>query len=276
MQPRGRADGGRPAEQPGLTRTRPPLRCSASTSSPSASPSRASWGLGDEVLHMIRRLPPDAPVRKPDTDADLLRIVAQRGQRGRRRRRAQLPAQACRARAGAFAERYARVLRLTTRILRDALAAKARAATKKASVSCTESNAADLKSRVRDSERRPARRSRVTACPDDRSSRCCLVRLTSMQPQKAGVGPECCGGQARSGRTRPDGRPRPAAPRRSRQPSAPMPPRACDRSARAMAADRAQAGWSAAWLESVERASPTLAAARRGLGSRAILHARRR
>ena len=34
------------------------------------------WGLGDEMLHMIRRLPVDAPVRKPDGDADLLRIVA--------------------------------------------------------------------------------------------------------------------------------------------------------------------------------------------------------
>ena len=34
------------------------------------------WGLGDEILHMIRRLPVDAPVRKPDGDADLLRIVA--------------------------------------------------------------------------------------------------------------------------------------------------------------------------------------------------------
>jgi non-specific serine/threonine protein kinase len=34
------------------------------------------WGLGADVLHMIRRLPADAPVRKPDGDAELLRIVA--------------------------------------------------------------------------------------------------------------------------------------------------------------------------------------------------------
>ena len=34
------------------------------------------WGLGDDVLHMIRRLPTDAPVRKPDSDDELLRIVA--------------------------------------------------------------------------------------------------------------------------------------------------------------------------------------------------------
>ncbi len=34
------------------------------------------WGLGPDVLHMIRRLPLDAAVRKPDGDAELLRIVA--------------------------------------------------------------------------------------------------------------------------------------------------------------------------------------------------------
>ena len=34
------------------------------------------WGMGDDVLHMIRRLAPTQPVRKPDSDADLLRIVA--------------------------------------------------------------------------------------------------------------------------------------------------------------------------------------------------------
>ncbi len=34
------------------------------------------WGLSDEVLHMIRRLPEDTPARKPDSDADVLRVVA--------------------------------------------------------------------------------------------------------------------------------------------------------------------------------------------------------
>ncbi len=34
------------------------------------------WGLGDEVLHMIRRLPTELAVRKPDDDEGLLRIVA--------------------------------------------------------------------------------------------------------------------------------------------------------------------------------------------------------
>ena len=34
------------------------------------------WGLSDDVLHMARRLPTDAPVRKPDGDGDALRITA--------------------------------------------------------------------------------------------------------------------------------------------------------------------------------------------------------
>ncbi|MEH0165070.1 HDOD domain-containing protein [Roseateles microcysteis] len=33
------------------------------------------WSLGDELLHMIRRQSPDAPVRSADTDADLLRLT---------------------------------------------------------------------------------------------------------------------------------------------------------------------------------------------------------
>ncbi len=34
------------------------------------------WGLADEVIHMMRRLPTTRPVRNPDGDADLLRIGA--------------------------------------------------------------------------------------------------------------------------------------------------------------------------------------------------------
>jgi len=34
------------------------------------------WGLSDDVLHMARRLPTDAAVRKPDSDGDTLRITA--------------------------------------------------------------------------------------------------------------------------------------------------------------------------------------------------------
>ena len=34
------------------------------------------WGLGDDVMHMVRRLPRDAPVRRPDSDAEVLRLTA--------------------------------------------------------------------------------------------------------------------------------------------------------------------------------------------------------
>jgi eukaryotic-like serine/threonine-protein kinase len=78
------------------------------------------WGLGDDVLHMIRRLPADAPVRKPDGDADLLRLVASAANEivdavsG-------LPATKVGAALGHIAQRYARVLRITTRSLAEAL-----------------------------------------------------------------------------------------------------------------------------------------------------------
>ncbi|MEO8079924.1 MAG: HDOD domain-containing protein [Caldimonas sp.] len=78
------------------------------------------WGLGEEVLHMIRRLPVDAPVRKPDSDADLLRLV------GSAANEAvdvisQLPAMKVGPALARVAQRYGGVLRLTPRILRDAL-----------------------------------------------------------------------------------------------------------------------------------------------------------
>ncbi|MDO9356377.1 MAG: HDOD domain-containing protein, partial [Solirubrobacteraceae bacterium] len=34
------------------------------------------WGLGDDVMHMARRLPLDSPVRKPDSDGEMLRLTA--------------------------------------------------------------------------------------------------------------------------------------------------------------------------------------------------------
>jgi eukaryotic-like serine/threonine-protein kinase len=78
------------------------------------------WGLGDDVLHMIRRLPAEAPVRKPDGDADLLRLVASAANEivdavSR------LPATKVGAALGHIAQRYSRVLRLTTRSLAEAL-----------------------------------------------------------------------------------------------------------------------------------------------------------
>jgi non-specific serine/threonine protein kinase len=37
------------------------------------------WGLNEDVIHMVRRLPLDRPVRAADSDADLLRAAASCG-----------------------------------------------------------------------------------------------------------------------------------------------------------------------------------------------------
>lgn len=78
------------------------------------------WGLGDDVLHMIRRLPADAPVRKPDGDPDLLRIVASAANEIVDVV-SHLPATKVGAALGNIAQRYSRVLRTTTRGLAEAL-----------------------------------------------------------------------------------------------------------------------------------------------------------
>ncbi len=78
------------------------------------------WGLGDEVLHMIRRLALDVPVRKPDGDSDLLRIVASAANEVVDVV-SHLPAPKVGPALGNVAQRYARVLRITTRSIVDAL-----------------------------------------------------------------------------------------------------------------------------------------------------------
>lgn len=99
------------------------------------------WGLGDEMLHMIRRLPKDLPVRTPDTDADVLRITASAANEAIDAALSATPASRAAdaadaaaasapdkpARAGAprrsVAQRYARSLGLTPKIVQEALAA---------------------------------------------------------------------------------------------------------------------------------------------------------
>lgn len=77
------------------------------------------WGLGDEILHMMRRLPTDAAVRKPDDDAEMLRIVASAAIEtvdaldG--------PAARVPAAIDHIAARFGSVLQLTPRGLKDAL-----------------------------------------------------------------------------------------------------------------------------------------------------------
>ncbi|MFM9916360.1 MAG: HDOD domain-containing protein [Rhizobacter sp.] len=105
------------------------------------------WGLGDEMLHMIRRLPKDLPVRMPDNDSDVLRITASAANEAVDA--SLIPAAASRAAGGnpeapadtagtpfnaakgprgavprtSVAQRYARSLGLTPRIVQESLAA---------------------------------------------------------------------------------------------------------------------------------------------------------
>ncbi len=78
------------------------------------------WGLGDEIQHMIRRLPVDAAVRKPDGDADLLRIVASAANEIVDIA-SHVPAKKMSAALNHVSQRYARVLRIDTRAVVDAL-----------------------------------------------------------------------------------------------------------------------------------------------------------
>ena len=77
------------------------------------------WGLGQEIVHMIRRVPVDAPVRKPDDDNELLRIVGSAANEAVEA--LALPAPKSAAALNEVVVRYARTLRLTTRVLDDAL-----------------------------------------------------------------------------------------------------------------------------------------------------------
>ena len=80
------------------------------------------WGLGEDVMHMARRLPAEAPVRKPDSDAEVLRLTASAandavdavGRFGGPRAASSL---------GHIAQRYARTLGLSARDIGDALQA---------------------------------------------------------------------------------------------------------------------------------------------------------
>jgi non-specific serine/threonine protein kinase len=80
------------------------------------------WGLADEVLQMIRRLPTERPVRAPDGDADLLRATASAANEVVDAIVAESAARLPLALEG-VAKRYARSLGLTARGLDDAIRA---------------------------------------------------------------------------------------------------------------------------------------------------------
>ncbi|MEO6407537.1 MAG: HDOD domain-containing protein, partial [Burkholderiaceae bacterium] len=123
MQPGAQSDG---AELPGMTEEAASSAViGVDTESIGVAVAR-HWGLGDELLHMVRRLPLATPVRKPDSDADLLRSVASAANET-----VDATALASGPRAAAalaqIGQRYARVLQIKPSDLRDALEA-ARAA----------------------------------------------------------------------------------------------------------------------------------------------------
>jgi eukaryotic-like serine/threonine-protein kinase len=80
------------------------------------------WGFGDDVMHMARRLPFDAPVRRADADADVLRITASAANDAVDAVSRLAGSQAAAAIAQ-IAQRYARALGISARDLGDALEA---------------------------------------------------------------------------------------------------------------------------------------------------------
>ena len=78
------------------------------------------WGLNDEVIHMIRRLPLNRPVRSPDGDGDLLRMAASAANEAIDAI-TQLPAAKVGAALAGVVQRYGRRLGITLRELNDAL-----------------------------------------------------------------------------------------------------------------------------------------------------------
>lgn len=78
------------------------------------------WGLAEEVIHMMRRLPLTRPVRKADGDADLLRIAASAANEAVDAITLRPPADPGSA-LGAVVNRYGRLLGITLQDLRQAL-----------------------------------------------------------------------------------------------------------------------------------------------------------
>ena len=81
-----------------------------------------AWGLGDDVQQMVRRVPTNAPVRKPDSDADMLRLTASAANDCIDAVES-LPEARVAAALSRVTQRYARALGLTSREVGDGLLA---------------------------------------------------------------------------------------------------------------------------------------------------------
>jgi non-specific serine/threonine protein kinase len=107
------------SEQPGLTEELAAFAVLGVDIEAFGSAAARQWGLGDDILHMIRRLPAEPPVRKPDGDGDLLRIVASAANEVVDA--LDLPVAKVAPALARIVSRYSRVLRINTRILHDAV-----------------------------------------------------------------------------------------------------------------------------------------------------------
>jgi non-specific serine/threonine protein kinase len=111
-----------PTEQPGLSEEAASYAALGVDIESLSSAVGRHWGLGDDVMHMVRRLAPDAPVRKPDHDADVLRITASAANEAVDALHETTPARVV---AGIqhVAQRYGRALGVGPRDIQDALKA---------------------------------------------------------------------------------------------------------------------------------------------------------
>jgi non-specific serine/threonine protein kinase len=115
----GEGDGeGAAPEQPGLDEAAAAFAVLGVDIETFGSAAARQWGLGDEILHMIRRLPTEVPVRKPDADGELLRIVASAA--NETVDALDLPAPKAAQALNEIVARYARTLRLAARRRRAA------------------------------------------------------------------------------------------------------------------------------------------------------------
>jgi non-specific serine/threonine protein kinase len=125
------------AEQPGLSEEAAGFAVLGVDIESFASVVGRHWGLGDDVMHMARRLRVDAVVRRPDSDAEVLRLTASAANEvvdvvtslGGPRAATAL---------GQVAQRYGRALGIGTRDIADALHAAREALRKGTSAQASE------------------------------------------------------------------------------------------------------------------------------------------
>lgn len=108
------------AEEPGMTEAAASFAVLGVDSESLGAAVARHWGLNDEVLHMVRRLPVERPVRAADSDGDMLRIAASIANEVVDVI-TEVPPTKVGAALAAVAQRYGRVLEVTSREIGEAL-----------------------------------------------------------------------------------------------------------------------------------------------------------